>query len=137
MYVCACMRVSCTCVHMCVCACMHVCVYTYIRTLYTQCVHIREWAVSISQERLECVEQFQEEASAELLRVTQGAESLKSYSLSHLEMLIKTGEELEIAIPEVDILRTVSVCLCVCVCVCVSLCMSCVYTECECGCVCL
>ena len=59
------------------------------------------------QDRLTQVEQFQREATSEIQVICQAAENLQMRPVSRLEALIKTGEELEIAIPEVEQLRTV------------------------------
>lgn len=76
------------------------------------------WLYSISpspncpspiQERLQEVESFQHDASEELSLVSQAADNLQTRPISHLEQLIQRGEQLEVAMPELDAVRTVSV----------------------------
>jgi len=58
---------------------------------------------------LQEVESFQHDASEELSLVSQAADNLQTRPISHLEQLIQRGEQLEVAMPELDAVRTVSV----------------------------
>ena len=60
------------------------------------------------QDHLGDVESFQEEAREELQRVTTQAELQETSPATHLAGLLARGEELGIMVPELDLLRVVS-----------------------------
>ena len=62
------------------------------------------------------MESFQRDAASELALVSQAADNLQTRPVSLLGHLIQRGEQLEMAIPELEAVKTVSACVCMCAC---------------------
>ena len=57
------------------------------------------------------MESFQRDAASELALVSQAADNLQTRPVSLLGQLIQRGEQLEMAIPELEAVKTVSACV--------------------------